>query len=302
MSDPSRKIGLLGRTTRKESQGPRRSQSDKSQRDTESQPNRSSVSSRAGGNRIVNRLGQQPQSGGAKLTIVCIAGDNLVIVGHALDDQRFQQLVEAELNFVEGVGVPELDDLFVGGGFFTDLLAEQAVFVGEIGPEALVKNFDDFGQWDPLVLRLAGADVGRAFHARGVPFAQRDHTRKNPFETVALQSDLIPELHTFGVPVEREMRQHESPEAIEHLQVSIAVRHDLAHEGVAVHVAVQLLAELAALRFVRHRLEAIDRRLTVELHPSMVLRAWSGHGLVADAPAEADDMGVGFSGRGLESV
>jgi len=40
----------------------------------------------------------------------------------------------------------------------------------------------------------------------------------NPFETIVLQSDFIADLHAFAVVVDREMRQKETPEAVEHLQ------------------------------------------------------------------------------------
>ena len=56
------------------------------------------------------------------------------------------QLAQAELELVERVRAPELDDLFVGCGLLADLLEEEAVFVGEVRSEALVEHLDDFGQ------------------------------------------------------------------------------------------------------------------------------------------------------------
>ena len=47
-------------------------------------------------------------------------------------------------------------------GLLLDLLEEEPVLLGELRAEALVQHLDDLGQRRLLVLRLAGADIGRA--------------------------------------------------------------------------------------------------------------------------------------------
>ena len=64
-------------------------------------------------------------------------------------------------------------------------------------------------------------------------------------------------------------------------------------------ITVKLLAELTALRLVRHRFEAIHRWLKVQLHPSVILRALSGHGLVEDA-GERFDLAPEIDLRGVQ--
>lgn len=59
-------------------------------------------------------------------------------------------------------------------GLLPNLLEEEAVFVRKVRPESLVEDLNDLGQWHFLVLRLARANVCRAFHALGFTFIERD--------------------------------------------------------------------------------------------------------------------------------
>ena len=67
------------------------------------------------------------------------------------------------------------------------------------------------------------------------------------------------------------MRQEKPPEAVEHLQSRIDIRHDLTHEGINIHIAFQLFAEVATFDIVLQRFEAVDCGLEVEIHLGMIL-------------------------------
>ena len=80
-----------------------------------------------------------------KLLIVHIARDNLVVVGHSLDHEFLDQLADSKLELVERIGPCRSDNFFILHSLFLDLLEEESIFLGEVGPESVIQHLDDLG-------------------------------------------------------------------------------------------------------------------------------------------------------------
>ena len=87
----------------------------------------------------------------------------------------------------------------------------------------------DSGAFRPC---LAGADFGGALDVLRIAFRQMQSRRNHPFQAIILQLDLIADLSPAVVSVERQVRQRGTAVAVEHLQVAVGVRNDLAQERV----------------------------------------------------------------------
>jgi biotin carboxylase len=153
-----------------------------------------------------------------------------------------------------------------------DLVKEQPVLLREGGTEALVQHLDDFGQRRLFFLGLPGADVRRAVDALGLADLQFDRSTVHSLQAVVLQLHFVADLDHRVVTVQRQVRQQEAPVAVEHFQVGIGIRQDLAQKRIHPHVPAQLVAEGRPHRFVLDGLEAIHGRLQVTLHVGVIGR------------------------------
>src|SRR5688572_396310 len=83
------------------------------------------------------------EGGALEILVDHVAGDDLVVFGHALDHEVLDELADAQLEFVQWIGERGAHDVFASAGPLLDLLEEEPVLLVEPSPEALIQDVDD---------------------------------------------------------------------------------------------------------------------------------------------------------------
>ena len=97
-----------------------------------------------------------------KLTVSHELPENLFITFHAINDEPLEGFLKDVTEVVLRVRRRRFLKRVTLDGLFLNLVKEELVGLGETRTEALVKNVDEFRQFDLLVL-LPGANVARSF-------------------------------------------------------------------------------------------------------------------------------------------
>jgi hypothetical protein len=193
--------------------------------------------------------------------MIChVARDDLVVFSHPLDHEVLDQLANAQLEFVERVCERRLDDLIVLARLLLDLLEKEAVFIREMCAKELVQDLDDLGERRFLIFRFAGPHIGGALDRLRFTLPDLNGTRVETFQPVVLKSYLIANLDDRGVTSGRQLREQESPIALQHLQVRIGIGDDLAQERVQLHGSAQFVAKFLSLFFLLKSFETVYGR------------------------------------------
>src|ERR1700690_1306316 len=98
-------------------------------------------------------VGGQPMGdGGLKRRVVHVAGEDVFVLVHALDEERFEHAVEHQGEFVLWVHLGGLLQGNILCGGLDDLMEEKLVGGSEISAESVVNNVNQAGEGHRLLM------------------------------------------------------------------------------------------------------------------------------------------------------